>query len=106
MENNESVIVRIARVLAISGVAAGVAGAAAGRILSPRSESRSTALRVRTVKGAQHARNRLRDVDLADTRNALRGAMSSVSDASGLDTERWSMTRFKRKDANELAERL
>ncbi|CAN5697678.1 hypothetical protein BH23CHL3_BH23CHL3_03780 [soil metagenome] len=108
MEKNETVVVRVARILAISGVAAGVAGGLVGRIVAGKrsGDPRVETLKSRSTEGTHEARKLLRAVADSDTGKAMRQSFDWVSNASGNDLEKLKMKAPKRKDANELADRL
>lgn len=108
MEQNETVLVRVARILAISGVAAGVAGGLAGRILSGRraSEPRKEVLRARSGRATKEAGRRLKAASSSDPAKALRESIGSVVGSTRHDIERWSSGMPTTKEASELADRL
>jgi hypothetical protein len=113
MEKNETDVVRVARILAISGVAAGVAGGLVGRIVAGKrsGDPRVETLKSRSTEGTHEARKLLRAVADSDTGKAMRQSFDWVSNASGNDLEKLKMKAPKMKapktkDANELADRL
>lgn len=108
MEKNDTVVVRIARILAISGVVAGAAGGLVGKFVASKqsADPRIETLKTRSAEGKREARKRLRTVADSDTGKAWRQSFDSVSQAGGKDLEKLKMKSPKKKNANEWAEKL
>lgn len=108
MYENQPVFIRIAKIVAASGVAAGIAGGVAG-LLVPRKrapESRLSSLRARTPK-IEKVRAQVRAAAPSETGKAIRQSLQNASVSGAVDRKRLNaMKKSATKDANRLVDRL
>lgn len=107
MNEGEPVFMRIARIVAASGVAAGAVAGLAGAIVSQRRSSGRERVLDARLKQLDDLRNRLGAAAPEDAGKFVRESIRGAAASAQLDKRRWNrMKKSGKKDATKLLERV
>jgi len=108
MSDGQTVFVRIGRIVAAAGVAAGAAAGLASLVTSGKrsSGSRITQPRATELPALESAQDQLRKVTSGDAAKSVRESLQDVAESTGLQGKKLGMNKFSSKDASKLVDQV